>query len=338
MRLAHGLSRTRLFALLSTVAVVVLASACGSGSSTDANGNTRLTVSYSETVADELPMWIAVDGGYFKKQGLDVTLTEITGKDGVPALLSGQVNFASIGGSEVLSAVANGADLKYLATVSPIYAFQLYAQPQFAAPGALKGQRVGITSTSGSLYFATILALQELGLSPTDVGLTPLGSVTNVNNSLLSGNIAAAVSHPPATAQFEQHNLKLVVDLATKKIPAAVVGVAAQTSYAQAHPDITVKFLQALIQAVHREKTDKAYAEQVLRKYMKVNDQKALDETYAYYVNEVVPDIPRPDVAQFQTAQADLAKQNAKVAAVNLANLVDTSYINKAAAAPGMSK
>jgi len=337
MQLRNG--RIRLVSALSAIALVSLTAACGGGGSSSGvgSGGTHLTVSYSETIADELPLWIAVDGGYFQEQGLDVSLTEITGKDGVAALLSDQVQFASIGGSEVLLAVANGADLHYLATVSPIYAYELYAWPEHATAASLKGQRVGITSSSGSLYFGTVFALRELGLSRTDVGLTPLGSVSSVINSLLSGNIAAAAAHPPATTQFEQQGLKLVVDLAKKKIPAALVGIAAKPSYTRDHPDITEKFMRALIQSIQREKTDKAYTQQVIRKYMKVNDQKALDETYSYYVDEVVPDIPIPDVTQFQPTRADLATQNAKVAAVDLTKLVDASYVNKAAAALGGS-
>jgi NitT/TauT family transport system substrate-binding protein len=320
------------------LAVVALAGGCNSaipksGAGSDSrNGSTpHLTVSYSEDVADELPLWIAADGGYFAKHGLDVQLTSITGNQGIPALLSGQTQFASIGGSAMLSAVAGGASLQYLATLTPIYAYLMYAQPKFNTPDKLKGQRVGITTASGSLYIGTVLALKDLGLSPSDVTITPLGSVANVNSALLSGSIAAAVAHPPDTTRFAEQGLLKIDDVAQKKIPAALVGITSTSSYIQAHPDVVQRFIDALLEAIGREKTDKAYAQQELQKYLKVTDTKALDETYAYYANGVLPSVPLPRVNQFQASQESLAKTNAKVGQLDLSKLVDPRFVQSAA-------
>jgi NitT/TauT family transport system substrate-binding protein len=318
------------------LAVVALAGGCNSvvpksGVGSDNGSAPHLTVSYSEVVADELPLWIAVDGGYFAKHHLDVQLTSIASNQGIPALLSGQTQFASIGGSEVLSAVAGGAGLRYLATLTPIYAYLMYARPGFDTPGKLKGQRVGITSASGSLYVGTVLALKDLGLSPSDVTITPLGSVTNVNNALLSGSIAAAAAHPPDTTRFEEQGLLKIDDIARKKIPAAQVGITSTSSYIQAHPDIVQRFVDALLEAIVREKTDKAYTQQEIQKYLKVTDTRALDETYAYYANEVLPSVPLPRVNQFQAAQENLARTNAKVGQLDLSKLIEPRFVQNAA-------
>jgi NitT/TauT family transport system substrate-binding protein len=71
---------------------------------------TKLTASYINLVADELPLWMAKEGGYFQKNGLDVTLTSINSSTGIPALLSGGTQVFQGGGSERLSAAAGGAD------------------------------------------------------------------------------------------------------------------------------------------------------------------------------------------------------------------------------------
>ena len=68
-----------------------------------------------------------------------------------------------IGGADGASADAQGAKVKLVLTLTPIYFFQFWAQKQYASASALKGQRVGITSTTGSLYAATLLALKQLG-------------------------------------------------------------------------------------------------------------------------------------------------------------------------------
>ena len=99
-----GTRRHLLGAAVAATTVALTLSACGSGSGgsggTASGGNSAdntLTVSYSQTVADELPIWIADEAGYFKKQGLNVTLTNLSSSDGFPALIAGQTQLASIG-------------------------------------------------------------------------------------------------------------------------------------------------------------------------------------------------------------------------------------------------
>lgn len=296
----------------------------GSTSGADAD---RITLSYSQVVADELPFWIADEAGLFKAQGLDVTLANLSSSDGFPALVSGQTQLASIGAPEMVSGAASGAQVSYLATLTPVFTYELYARVD--DPQQLKGKRIGITSTSGSLYIATIEALQQLGLSPTDVALTPLGSVTNVNNALVAGTIDAAMSHPPATTQLEAAGLHSLLDLASQNIPTSNVGVAATDEYVRTHGDQIRRFMTAVQQAIHREKTDEPYATRVLSQHLKVTDPKALHETWAYYT-KVLPDVPTPTVEQLQTSVSELAPTNPAVRNLDLSTLVDASFVSEA--------
>ena len=199
MTLAHP----RLAALLLATTCQVLSAPQGAAAAEGA----KLTISYSEKTVDFLPLLIANDAGYFKARGLDVTARYLPAREGVPALLAGEAQIAAIGGSDAVSAEAGGAKLKLVLTLTPTYVFQFWARPEYASGQALKGQRVGITSATGSLYAGTVLSLEALGLKPSDVAITPLGSVTNVNNSLLAGSVAAAPSHPPVTYRFKRAGL-----------------------------------------------------------------------------------------------------------------------------------
>jgi NitT/TauT family transport system substrate-binding protein len=307
--------------------------ACGgsTGSSSPAPASAALiplTVSYSEVVADELPLWLALDSGLFKKQGLDVTLTSLSSSNGVPALISGQTQLASIGGSEMVSGAASGAKMVYLATLTPVFPYKLYTKAADAA--ALKGKRFGITSSSGALYIATLAALKQLGLSPSDVTLIPLGSVANVNNALLAGSIDAAVSHPPTSVKIEAAGFHSLLDLATQKIPTSNVGIAAMKSYVSANKETVKKFMTALQEAIAREKSDQAYSVSELSTHLKVTDQKALQETWQYYAKEVLPNVPTPTVVQLQIAQQALAAKNPAVTKLDLSTLVDASFLTPA--------
>lgn len=314
-------------ARLPLLAAFVLATVQTLGASPSAAAPMQLTISYSEKTADFLPLLIASDAGYFKKHGLDVTLRYLPAQQGIPALITGQTQVVGIGGADAVSAEAQGAKLKLVATLTPTYIFQFWGRPRYADASALKGQRVGITSATGSLYAGTVLALKELGLKPSDVTITPLGSVTNVNNALLAGSVAAAASHPPATYEFKRAGLIDLVDLAKKKIPSVSAGVWVEQSFLTAHHDVVQNVVDAVADAVHREKTDRAYAEAEMGKNLGITDKAALDFTYDFYTNEVVSAGLVPDSTQVQSNLEALSASNPKVKSVDVAAMVDPSFV-----------
>jgi NitT/TauT family transport system substrate-binding protein len=309
--------------------------ACGGAGNSGSSSATSITVSYSEEVADELPLWIADSAGYFKQQGLNVKLINLSSDQGFPALLSGQTQLGSMGGSQILSGAAAGADVKVLAALTPVYPYELWTKAANAAE--LKGKKIGITSKSGSVYIATLAALKQLGLSASDVNLVPLGSTTNVNSALLAGTIDAAVSHPPASSQFAAAGFKSLLNLAAQKQPNLNVGVSGLTSWIESHQDTVDKFFAALREAVAREKSDEAFSVSLLKQHLGVTDEKALQETWTYYAQQVLPAEPTPTVDQLKSAQQALTGSVDGVDKLDLTKLVDTSFIDKAWSAPAPS-
>jgi NitT/TauT family transport system substrate-binding protein len=287
----------------------------------------QLTISYSQKVPDYLPLLIASDTGLFKKHGLDVSVRYLPAQEGIPALVSGQVQMAGIGGSDAASAEAAGTKLKLVLTFSPVYTFQFWARPQYASASALKGQRVGISSATGSLYAGTLLALKQLGLKVSDVVMVPLGATTNINSSLLAGSIAAAASHPPATYQFKKAGFIDLVDLPKQKIPSVSDGLWVGQSYIQAHPEVVQGVVDAVIEAYQREKSERDFAESEMTKHFGVKDKAQLDFTYDFYVDEVLAGGVMPQVVQIQSNIDALAASNPKVKNLNAAAMIDQRFV-----------
>src|SRR6266567_1685840 len=128
MRLAPGrdkvspMTKTALAAI--AVAIGLVLAGCGgatnpqqsrSGVALSAGpSSTKLVASYGNVIASFLPTWMAKEAGIYQKNGLDVDLRLIDSAKGIPALLSGETQIADIGGSQILSAAVNGADLVLL--------------------------------------------------------------------------------------------------------------------------------------------------------------------------------------------------------------------------------
>jgi NitT/TauT family transport system substrate-binding protein len=214
-------------------------------------------------------------------------------------------------------------------TFSPVYTFQFWA-PQYATANALKGQRVGITSTTGSLYAGTLLALKQLGLTASDVVIARLGTTTNVNSSLMAGSIVAAGSHPPATYQFKKAGFVDLVDLPKKQIPSVSDGLWVSQSYIQAHRDAVQKVVNAIVAGIRSEESNRSFAEDEITRYLGVKDKAQLDFTYDFYVKEVLPPGILPQVAQIQSNIDAMAMSNPKVKSLDAAEMIDQSFVKHA--------
>lgn len=327
-----------------TGALALLLSACGASPSgpaaTGAAGPpVKLTVSYSNVIASNLPEWFAREAGIFQKNGLEVDLELIEGGSrGVAALLAGQTQLAHLGGSEVLSAAAQGGDLVVLATLTPVYPYLFYVPASVRDINDLKGKRVGVVTVGGSYDIATRVALSQLGLVPDkDVTVIPTGSVSSVTAALLSGAIQGGMSQPPDSLVLEARGFRPLFDLAKLQLPSANTTITTMRAYLVSHRDVIQRYVDSIVEAIARARKDKPAAVTVMKKYFKSEDGPAMSATYDYYVGKVIPALPyaRPD--QFTDAAAQLGKKNEKVRTFDVSRLLDDSFV-KSAESRGLAK
>jgi NitT/TauT family transport system substrate-binding protein len=313
---------------LSAVAVAASClTACGGSAAGKIKGNGKIVISFSQLVPENLPLWIAADKGIFQKNGVNVEVKYITGQTGLQTLLSGQTQIAAIGAAEGVSAAAQGAKLQYFAALAPVFTFVLYSSPEIKNAKALAGQRVGITSATGSLGIATKVALQKLGVDPGKVTLSPLGEVPNVNAALVKGAVKAAVSHPPGSLAFKSKGLNPLLDMAAQHIPYATVAMVGQSSFLASNKAVVQKIVDSLTEAAQVERTDKTTTMQVLKARLSLSDDQTVEQTYDFYSKEVLPAKLSPDVSQLKTAQDILGAQDQKVRGLDLNGLVNGSFI-----------
>ena len=321
--------------LVGTLVTLAVAAACGgapgAAASPSPGEKTALQVSYSEVIPDEWAPWAAADGGMFAKHGLDVTLQSIASANGVAALLSGQVQFAQLGGSEVVSAAANGGDVVIVANLVPVFPYVFMTAPSVPSIADLRGKKVGVSKVGGSADIATRVALTKNGLDPArDVTIVETGSAANRVAALKSGAIQGGVSQPPESTTLEQQGFHVAYDMAKQKLPAANTVVATTGTYLKAHKQVVQDYIDALVESIGRLRKDRTFAEQVLTHWEKITDQQLLNDTYAFYTQEVFVVYPTPSVAQYQAAVDTLKKTNPKLASYDVSKALDASFVKSA--------
>ena len=306
--------------------------AAGSPSPTVRPCCTKVTAAYSNISADDWIPWYAFEKGIFKDNGLDVDLQSINGGSQTSAaLLANQIQIGQFGGSEALSANAGGADLVIVANLAPVYPYKLYVQKGITSVQGLKGKKVGVSNAGGSSDIATRAALKAAGLDPDkDVTIVAVGSHANRTAALLAGSIDAGVDDPPEDLELVKAGLTALVDLAGQKLPAANTGVIMQRTYLNANKATVQAYVDSLTIARVKMKADKAGAVAVLGKYFKLDNQDALNGAYDFFMNEVTMPYLYPEVTQFKDAVDILGKTNDKIKTVDIAKMLDRSFIQSA--------
>jgi len=298
---------------------------------------TKVTAAYSNISADDWIPWYAFEKGIFKDNGLEVDLQSINGgAQTSAALLSNSIQIGQFGGSEALSANAGGGDLVIVANLAPVYPYKLYAQKNIKTIADLKGgagkrYKVGVSNPGGSSDIATRAALKAAGIDPDkDVDMITVASHANRTQALLAGTIDAGVDDPPEDLELVKAGLNPIVDLASQKLPAANTGVIMQRTYLNANRDTVQAYVDSLTIARLKMKSDKAGAVAVLGKYFKLDNQDALNNAYDFFMNEVTVPYLYPEVNQFKDAVEILGKINEKVKTVDIAKMLDRSFMQSA--------
>jgi NitT/TauT family transport system substrate-binding protein len=300
---------------------------------TSAPAPASLTMGYSNITGDEIAAWVALDEGAFTRQNLKVDGQLIAGgANTTAALVSGQIQVAHAGGSETLSAVANGADLVIVATLAGVYPYLFEVIPDIKTTQDLVGKKLGVSNIGGSADIATRVYLRQQGVDPDkDVTIVATGSAQNRAAALQSGAIQGGMAAPPDNLAVEAAGLYPIANLAALHLPSANTSVVMQRSYLQANRAVVQRYVDALIDASVQVKKDKPGSVAVLKSYFKSDDDRAMEVAYDFYANEVVQALPYPRPEQFKDAVETLSVSNAKVREVDLSKVLDPSFVQNAA-------
>ena len=337
---SHGL---RIFAIAIATTIVV---GCGGGAGTPATVSSpgsaaktstptpapiKVRVAYGNVTPANLAPFYAKEKGIFLQNGLDVDLSLIDGGGkAMAALLGNSVDIAQLGGTETMSAVAGGGEVEAVTLFVPVSPWVLMAPASYTGPNDLKGKVVGVASKGGSSEVAANQSIEKLGLKLTDVSILATGSVANLTAAMLAGQVYAGPGHPPDTAALFKAGYKVIMDLASQKVPAVENCTIVTKKYASEHKDVIQKYVDSLIQAIVAMKKDKAGTLPVMQKLLNVTDQDALSQTYDYYVTQIFPIYPELTMDVWTYSRDDLAKTNPAVKGLDLTKVIDNSFVQNA--------
>jgi ABC-type nitrate/sulfonate/bicarbonate transport system substrate-binding protein len=247
-------------------------------------GAAPIRISYSAISGAMSSLWVAQEGGYFKREGLDTELLYIGGGSLlIQSMLSGDVPFAYGPSVPVINASLRGADLVLIGNTGNSLVFSIMSRPEIKQPANLKGKRVGVTRLGGSTDWALDAALKHWGLERRDLMVVQTGGMPEGLTGLIAGVFDAVVLSPPSNFKAAKAGMHELVDVGQLKIIFPNTPLSTSESFVKSNRDINLRFLRGFTQGLHRLRTDKEFSMKVLSKYTKVTDGETLAQLHQTY-------------------------------------------------------
>ena len=165
-----------------------------------------------------LPLTIAEQRGYFKAEGLDVTIVDFAGGSrALQALVGGSADVVSGAFEHTVNMQAKGQRLRafVLQGRAPqiVLGINPKTMPNFKTVADLKGKKVGVTAPGSSTNVMLNFALAKAGLKPSDVSVISVGTAQGAVAAMRSGQIDAMSNLDPVVTLLQRSgDLKVVTD------------------------------------------------------------------------------------------------------------------------------
>src|SRR5919109_4838644 len=198
---------------------------------------------------NQLPFRIAIAKGFFKDQGLTVEPIFVRGgPTALAALVSGDVEFASVGGAQApIRSRARGLDVHIIASQSNYTNYTLLGSKEAKTIEELRGKIIGVTGAGAFSDFAIRIYLKRNNLDPDrDVTLRAIGGTALRAIALEKGVISAAPFSAEDAVRLLDKGFPMIVNLnEALRIPQSVF--VTRGEMLQKYPETTKRFLKAVI-------------------------------------------------------------------------------------------
>ena len=165
-----------------------------------------------------LPLTIAEQRGYFKAEGLDLTIVDFAGgSQALRAVVGGSADVVSGAFEHTVNMQEKGQRLRafVLQGRAPqiVLGINPRTMPGFKSLADLKGKKIGVTAPGASTNVMVNFALAKVGLKPSDVSIVGVGAGNGAVAAMRSGQIDALSNLDPVITLLQRSgDLKIISD------------------------------------------------------------------------------------------------------------------------------
>jgi ABC-type nitrate/sulfonate/bicarbonate transport system substrate-binding protein len=293
----------------------------------------KVTINYPTRSGASWPLYIAREGGYYQKYGLDVDLQFGVHPTGIAMLTSGQAVMVNHSLEQAMVASSRDASFSLVGSSSNRGLFALMGQKNISNPKELKGKRIAVGQIGDAPYNYTVALLGTYGLGVRDVQWIPVGTDVSGRAAALQSNRAdATLLTAPNYFRLEEAGYKNLANLADHDVYAATVYMFSKKALATS-PTLAESIVKAHAEAIKRFYEDKAFA---IKAYIAYDRQPEADVSRIYDIYqkgnifERVPYVMGGAITSIVSQQVD-ARIAADLKAFDFHKVVDNGVVARLA-------
>src|SRR5512147_336565 len=124
-----------------------------------AQSDRPLRVAWSSISSSQAVLWVAQEGGLFKKNGVQVELVYIpSGPMIIQSMLAKEIDIAQTAAPPVVAADLAGANIAVVAGINNTFVYSFRARSTIKSPADLRGKKIGVTRIGSDSHTATEFA------------------------------------------------------------------------------------------------------------------------------------------------------------------------------------
>jgi ABC-type nitrate/sulfonate/bicarbonate transport system substrate-binding protein len=211
----------------------------------DAQGQ-KIRIAYSSRSNTTTPLYVAADKGFFREEGLEVELIQVSPRLGAMAVMNGDVAFTT-SFTSTFRAILQGLPLKLVMVALKKGIYYLVTRPEIKNIQELKGKKLGIATIRGTDSIVADELLRSKGFNPALLQQIVIGDTRLRAQALMTGVVQAVSLSPPHDLLLKNMGYNILAGPPEVGLPAS--GLFTSNRLLQENPQSVNRALRAVLRA-----------------------------------------------------------------------------------------
>jgi ABC-type nitrate/sulfonate/bicarbonate transport system substrate-binding protein len=255
-----------------------------------ASGADAVRLAFSSFSATNAGFFTAIEEKLFERRAIDLTHVYIASSAVVmPAVLTREVDFATLSGETVARAYHGGAkNLAIVGTQLDKFTFSLYTKPEIKTPQDLRGKVLGVSRFGGSLDISLRYGLQQVGLDPKrdNITLVQAGGMPEIMAGLTAGKLDGAMLLSVYAFRGKELGYRELLDLGSLDVSFPQGVTLTTREFLRDKRDLAKRFIAVYLDGLELFLKNPRAGKKALARFTGVKEERFLDADYAQYTEK----------------------------------------------------
>lgn len=206
----------------------------------------KIRIAYSSRSNTVTSLYVAAEKGFFRAEGLEVELIQVSPRLGAMAVMNGDVAFTT-SFTSTFRAILQGVPLKLVMVALKKGIYYLVARPEIKTVEELKGKKLGIATVRGTDSLVAEELLRSKGLNPALLQQIVIGDTSLRAQALMGGVVQVVSLSPPHDILLKKLGYNILAGPPEVGLPAS--GLFTSNRLLQDNPQTIYRALRAVVRA-----------------------------------------------------------------------------------------